>query len=350
MAKINPEAVEIAKYISIFIDDYAPAHLTSSEHTLRSYDTALTYYIGYLDERGIKPSAFSAKSFEHRLIEDWLKWLAEERNCSPETCNNRLASLRVFIKYLSSRDTKYLYLLNDSKTVPLRDTKKKKVYGLTRNAVKVLLESPDLTSKSGVRDETLMVLLYGTAARLDEVLSMKVKDLHLNVSKPYVIVSGKGNVIRTLYLLPKAVDHLKNYLEIFHGLNPIPESYIFYSRNKGISGKLSQAAVRKMLRKYAAIAHEVNSDVPLDLHAHQFRHARASHWLEDGINIVQISKLLGHAHLETTMIYLDITTEQEAEALATLQDENIKNTVPKWNPEKDTLASICGMRKIKQKK
>ena len=349
MTKINPQAVEIAKYISIFIEDYAPFYLTNSKHTIRSYETALTYYIGFLDECGVKSNEFSAESFEHTMIENWLRWLAEERNCSPETCNNRLASLRVFIKYLSSRDVKYFYLLNDSKTVPLMDTKKKKVSGLTRNAVRVLLESPDMNSKSGIRDVTLMVLLYGTAARLDEALSLKVKDLHINGSKPYVIVTGKGDVIRTLYLLPKAVSHLNNYLEVFHGSNPNPENYIFYSRNKGTSGKLSQAAVRKMLRKYASIAHEVDPDVPLGLHAHQFRHARASHWLEDGINVVQISKLLGHARLETTMIYLDITTEQEAEALATLQDENTKNTLPKWNPEKDTLASICGMRKIKRK-
>ena len=70
-------------------------------------------------------------------------------------------------------------------------------------------------------------------------------------------------------------------------------------------------------------------DVPLDLHAHQFRHAKASHWLEDGMNIVQISFLLGHEQLQTTMVYLDITTEEEAKALATLEDENDKKVINK---------------------
>lgn len=348
MTKKNEQAIEISRYIASFLNDYAPSHLTNSEHTLRAYESAITFYIGYLEtDCGIKPGAFDSSAFEKQRIEGWLSWLSMNRNCSPDTCNNRLASLRAFIKYLSSRDIKYLYLINEAKTVPLRRTTKKQVKGLTRNAVKTILAEPDITEKSGVRDETLMVMLYATAARLDEILSLKISNLHLDAAKPYVTVIGKGDVIRTLYLLPRAVDHVKNYLAVFHGSSPVPESYVFFSRNTGTSGKLTQAAVRKMLKKYAEHAHEKESEVPLDLHAHQFRHAKASHWLEDGMNIVQISLLLGHAHLQTTMIYLDITTEQEAAALATLEDENIKATLPKWNPQKDSLSALCGLKQLK---
>jgi site-specific recombinase XerD len=58
------------------------------------------------------------------------------------------------------------------------------------------------------------------------------------------------------------------------------------------------------------------------LGVYSIEHAKASHWLEDGMNIVQISFLLGHANLQTTMMYLDITTEQASKALATLEDED----------------------------
>ncbi len=60
-----------------------------------------------------------------------------------------------------------------------------------------------------------------------------------------------------------------------------------------------------------------------------FGHAKASHWLEDGMNIVQISFLLGHEQLQTTMAYLDITTDEKAKGLATLEDENDKKVSPK---------------------
>jgi site-specific recombinase XerD len=110
---------------------------------------------------------------------------------------------------------------------------------------------------------------------------------------------------------------------------------------------MSQAAVNKQLRKHAAAAHVNCSEVPLDIHAHQLRHAKASHWLEDGMNVVQISALLGHAQLEATMIYLDISMEQKIEALAALEDERDKSMPKKWKASKQSLASLCGVRSLK---
>lgn len=348
MSKTNAASLELSRAVSEFLTEYAPLHLTNSEHTLHSYEAALTLYIGYLEEkRNIKPGGFSPKCFEQAVIEEWMNWLSVERNCSPQTCNVRLSSLRKFIKYLSSRNLKYLYLYDEALRVPLRKKRKKKVCGLTREVIKVLLEEPDTTHKTGIRDLALMVVLYATAARIDEILSVKIGDLHLDVEKPYVIIRGKGEKIRTLYLLPKAVAHIKLYIKVFHGSKPLSDAYLFYSRNKGVREKLSQSAVRKMIKKYAISAHVRCEDVPLDLHTHQFRHAKASHWLEDGMNIAQISFLLGHSQLETTMIYLDITMEQEAAALATLEDESDRNAVPKWNPDTDSLSAICGLKKLR---
>ena len=347
MSRINSKSFDLARAISEFLTDYAPMHLTNSEHTLHSYETTITLYIGYLEnECGIKPANFSPQCFEETKVEGWMEWLSNERGCSPQSCNTRLSSFRKFIKYLSSRNPKYLYLLDEVSKVPLRKKTKKKVSGLSREAIKVILAEPDTTHKTGIRDLALMVILYATAARIDEILSIRIKELKLDIEKPYVVIIGKADKVRTLYLLPKAVAHIRLYIKVFHGSNPKPDSFLFFSRNKGTMEKLSQSAVRKMMKKYASACHEKCADVPLDLHAHQFRHAKASHWLEDGMNIAQISFLLGHSQLETTMIYLDITMEQEAAALATLEDESDRNAVPKWNPDTDSLSSICGLRKL----
>ena len=99
--------------------------------------------------------------------------------------------------------------------------------GLTREAVKALMDAPDPLSRTGRRDMAFMVLLYSTAARLDEILSMKNSQLHLSGEKPYAVIIGKGNKIRTLYLLPKAVAHLRRYLAEFHGETPDPEAMSF---------------------------------------------------------------------------------------------------------------------------
>ena len=128
--------------------------------------------------------------------------------------------------------------------------------------VRNLLAEPDTSRKTGIRDLALMVVLYATAARIDEILSIRIQDLHLDVDKPYVVIIGKGDKMRTLYLLPKAVAHIKLYMKVFHGVNPLPTAYLFYSRNKGLHEKLSQSAIRKMLKKYADQCHSKCEDVP----------------------------------------------------------------------------------------
>ena len=79
--------------------------------------------------------------------------------------------------------------------------------------------------------------------------------------------------------------------------------------------------------------------------APHFRHGKASHWIEDGLNVLQVSFLLGHKHLETTMIYLDITTEDKAKALATLENENDKKITKKWKNPNGSLIDFCGFKK-----
>jgi len=298
--------------------------------------------------KGIQCADLSGGCFRRINIEEWLTWLKEVRECSPDTCNNRLASIRTFLKYLGSRDTSYLYLYQEASEIPRRKCVKKKVKGLSRLAVKSLMAAPNPSSKTGRRDLAFIILLYSTAARLDEILSMKNEQLHLIDEKPYSTIIGKGNKVRTLYLLPKAVAHLNRYRLEFHGDTPDPNAYLFYSRNTGIYGKMTQPAIDKRLKKYAKSTHEVCDEVPIDLHAHRFRHAKASHWLEDGINIVQISFLLGHEQLQTTMTYLDITTEEKAKALATLEEENDKTVSPKWKNTDGSLVDFCGLKNFKR--
>ncbi|MGB4437757.1 MAG: tyrosine-type recombinase/integrase [Sedimentibacter sp.] len=346
--RATKESVIIAKHINTFLNDYMPSQKTKSEYTMKSYNDAIALYIGFLEaEKGIGEGNLCGECFNANNIESWLVWLRDKRGNSPETCNTRLASLRAFIKYLGRQEVKYLYLSQAASQIDRRKTAAPKVVGMSKQAIQALLETPDTSTKAGRRDIALMVTMYGTATRINEILSLKIEHLHLNEKKPYITVIGKGDKIRTLYLLPKATAHLKAYLADAHGEKPLHDSYVFYSRNKGPSGQMCQNAVNKQLKKHGLAARAICQEVPEDIHAHQLRHAKASHWLEDGMNIVQISFLLGHAQLETTMVYLDITTEQEAEALATLEDENDKSVPKRWKASGKSLADICGVRQLK---
>jgi len=347
--KATKEAVMIARYMNAFLYEYVPSHKSSSSHTLKSYNYALTLFVGFLETvKGIHSGNLRRECFSREYIEEWLAWLMEKRGCSPETCNNRLSSIRAFLKYLGIREISFLYISEDASRIPRRKETHKKVEGMSKKAVQALLSSPDMSTKAGRRDIALIVIMYGTAARMDEILSMKIGHLHLDTAKPNVSIIGKGSKIRTLYLLPKAILHLRKYLKEFHGDTPKSESYVFYSRNIGPAGKMSQTAVNKQLKKHAQTAYARCNEVPIKLHAHQIRHAKASHWLEDGMNIVQISFLLGHEQLQTSMVYLDITTEQEAKALATLEDENDNKVSKKWKNNKSSLAEFCSVKTMKK--
>lgn len=347
MKKPNKEACILARYIHDWLHGYTTSLKANSPHTIKNYSNALSLFIHFLaSTKKIDGSNFSFKLLSYNYIEEWILWLKNTRKCSPETCNNRLASIRAFLKYLATREISFIYLAQEAALIPRQKSIKKKVCGMSKKAVKALMSVPDTNTRTGRRDLTLLIFMYSTAVRIDEALSLKVSQLHLDIAKPYVTITGKGNKIRTLYLLPKAVAHIRQYLSDFHPAVPESNSYVFYSRNKGYLYKMSQTALSKQLRKYAVIAHEICPETPLGLHAHQIRHAKASHWLEDGMNIVQISFLLGHSNVQTTMIYLDITTEQEEKALATLEDENDKKIPKKWKGNMDNLASLCGLSKI----
>ena len=339
--KSGNEARFLSRSVSEFIFSYAPNHLTDSENTVKSYQATLGKYLDFLEDvKGVNTQTISAASFERSVIEEWMRYMRNTEKLSPDTCNIRLGGLRTYLKYIGSRDVKYKYLYSEAVDIPLMKVEKKKVVGLSKKAVKALMAEPDQSTTTGRRDLVFIIVAYGTAARMSEILSIKIGHLFLGGSKPHITVVGKGKKIRTLYLLPKAVAHLKKYIKTAHGENPDPEKFLFYSRNGSKEKKLSSKAIEKRLHLYAGKAHEKCSDVPLDLHAHQFRHARATHWLEEGMNIVEISVLLGHEQLATTMRYLDISTEDQITAMATLEDENKSTISAKWKNKNGSLKSL----------
>lgn len=342
--KKTDDAPVIARRISGFLCDYAPQFLTNSEHTLKGYRDSLVLYFQFLQENGVSPESLSRVHLEKEWIEKWIVWLRDTRKNSPDICNNRLASFRRFLEYLAEKDISMAYLYQDSKRIKRQKSTKKKVSGLTRAAVTAMLAAPDTSTRIGRRDLVFLTLLYATAARLDEIRSIKLGDIHLEAAKPYIILHGKGQKLRTAYLLPRAVVLLKAYIKETCGAAAGTDSLLFSSRVSG-HGKLTEAALDKRIKIYAAKANSMCKDVPLKTHAHLFRHAKASHWIEDGLSIVEVQFLLGHEQIETTMKYLDITTEEKIKALATLESETEKKAEKKWKDKQESLVDFCGLKR-----
>ena len=339
MKKNDSEAIELARLYHKWVD-YST--IACSTHTVRTYEYSFKLYIEFLEEqKKIRTMSFCmAENFSIKTIKEWLAWLSETRSCKPQSCNARLAAIRAFLKYAGENNMKYRHLFLEACCIPRLKESKRQVEAISKEAMRVLLQMPNPTTNAGLRDVVLFSFLYGTAARIDEVLSLKLKDLHLDEERAYAVIVGKGNKMRTLFIQKLLAKNLKLYIKKFHGEIPNVDDYLFFSRVGGHDCKLTQPAINKRLKQYAKDANSICKDVPLGMHAHIFRHSCATHWIEDGMNIVQVSRLLGHANIATTMAYLSITIDMKTKAIMELEDEQTRKLQKKWKNMDGKLSAL----------
>ena len=331
-------AKALAQLFSDFVSDIQGSR---SPCTLKMYQIALKEFATY-SQKKLKYcfSTFNISAFSQENVYGFLRWLKEEKGNSDKTCNMRLSGITAFLKYASKDPENMMYYL-DVKCITRAKTIKRSrmVEPLTKKAVSALIKAPGTTTQTGLRYTTIMTMLYSMACRIDEVLSIKVGDLKLDDFKPHVEVIGKGRKHRTLYILKGTVAVIRKYLRSEHGEHADNDAYLFFSPIKGPYEKCSARAVNKQLCKYAEIARESCCEVPSNVHSHQFRHAMATHCLEDGMNVYMISKMLGHESVNTTMIYLGVTLGMTDSAIKKIESSATLNIQPKWN-NKSSLKQI----------
>ena len=343
MKKNNKEAIEFARYYHDWIEFAA---IANSPHTVRTYQYSIKLYVQFLEEnKKISTDSFCmSNSFGVANIKEWMAWMAKERSDKAQSSNARLSALRSFLRFVSDKEIKYRHLAMEAASVQRLKEEKRQDDAISKDAIRTLLQMPNPSNTTGFRDCVLFSFLYGTGARIDEALSLKICNIHLDGAKSYAVVTGKGKKTRTLFIQKMLAINLKIYIKKFHGKQANGEHYLFHSRVGGYDCKLTQAAVNKRLRIYAKQAHEICNDVPLDMHTHVFRHSCATHWLEDGMNIVQVSKLLGHANISTTMTYLSITLDAKSKAVMALEDEDTRKLPKKWKVNDGKLSTLLGLQ------
>jgi len=341
--KTNKETRNLIGHINNWLKVYLPQTRGYSSKTIESYETGLSLFIDFLEsEKNIKVHEFNKACFNRDVIEDWLTWLSTKRKNGKRTRDHRLAIIKSLLAYLKSKDRNLVGNYLDSNEIrSISHGRGKKVEGICKQAMKALFAAIDCTTRTGKRDYALFTFMYDTGCRIGEELNIKIKDLYLDVKNPYVTVKGKGSKIRPLLLSEKTVSIISLYIKMIFGKYPNPEGYLFYSNHGGIFKQMSEDAINDRLYIISEKANMSCSKVPLHMHCHQIRHSAASHWLQDGINIAQISRYLGHESLETTRIYLGISREELEQALSKREDL-IDNPTKKYKDEKGGLKSLIG--------
>ena len=305
---------------------------TKAEHSI--IGEGMGIYIDFLESsKGVTSNTICGECFRKDWIEEWIAWLKEVRKCSPQTCNHRLSILKNFLRFLAHKKIQFIKYDCDAAEIKRMQQPKKQVEVITKDTIKRIFASINTRTLIGKRDFALFNLLYSTGTRIDEILSLRLSALHLDETKSYILVLGKGNKQRTIYLLNSMVKIL-------------PSDFVFFPIYGHANKKITSEAISKRLKMYVRIASQGLLEIPADFHCHSFRHARATHWLEDGVNLAQIQKLLGHESIETTMKYVGVSSEQMVQALCSMEDNLTLGVEKKYKKirNKDSLATVLGLR------
>lgn len=331
-----------------YLTEYLPNQRFCSINTVNSYRTTLNLLLDFVCmsmEINLPQVTFECINVD--VLTRFLDWLEEERNCSPTTRNQRLACIRSFYKYAGTKDITLTAYQQELMKVPLKKTPKvMTVKSLTEDSLALLLQQPDINKPKGFRNLFYMVLMYDTGCRNQELLDMKLSDVHAEDRTPFVVVTGKGNKTRIVPIMQKTVLYFEKYKTLFHEGSP-SDSYLFYTMSNGSRKQMSPDNVARFMKQYGEQAFGTERPKCIKLHPHMLRHTRAMHLYRGGMPLPLISEWLGHAQLETTMIYAYADTEMKREAIqkATSPKNPLKTSFTSYAPiDKDLIRSLYGLK------
>lgn len=276
-----------------------------SENTVKAYRKDLSVFsiwlisnveniqIVYGDEE-IVDFKLDFNSIDHLLIRRFINFL-NRTNYKKRTLSRKIATLKSFFKFLNRQE-----LIENNPMVHVLSPKVDKSLPkfMYEYQIESLMNSPDLNTPIGLRDRAVMEVLYASGMRVSELVSIKIKDINLDLGT--INITGKGNKERIVPIGSYAIDAIKKYYE--SGFLEDKGEYLFY----GARGKpLGDRSVRTLLDGYIK-----KVSATLNISPHTFRHSFATHLLERGSDLRVVQTFLGHESLSTTQIYTHITKNQ----------------------------------------
>lgn len=264
-----------------------------SANTVTSYKRDIEKYLTFLMEKKI----IQLDEVSRLEILDFLQTLRQS-GAADNSIIRMVSSLRKFHQYLKRES-----IVSDD-PMQLIDTPKKASTlpkAISPQAVEQLLEAPDTTTPLGVRDRTILELMYATGLRISELVNLKLSDMHLTMG--FIQTMGKGEKERIIPLGEIASQWLDHYLDgarvYLQDQSAETSEYVFLnSRGKS----LSRQGVWKKVKQLA-----LEAGIDQNVTPHTLRHSFATHLLENGADLRMVQELLGHADISTTQIYTHIT-------------------------------------------
>lgn len=282
---------------------YLEKERDASYNTKISYERDLKKLKEYLEQQGIK----KVSDVTETSLNSYILFLEKDGRAA-STVSRYIASFKGFFEYCLKRG-----LIASDPADRLKPPKVKKKFPqiLTIAETKKLMDGPDVTCDKGVRDKAMLELLYATGIRVSELLSLKKDDM--NLSMEYVVCHEK-NKDRIIPFGSAAKEALTLYLEKTREnmMGETENEYLFVN----CSGKpMSRQGFWKLIKYYADKA-----GIEKEITPHTFRHSFAAHLLENGADVHSVQKMMGHADVSTTQMYVE------------MQAGNVRDVYKKFHP------------------
>lgn len=270
---------------------YLELERSLSQNTINSYKFDLEKFSNFLDSLGIN-------GFEDVREADIEKYLAQlKKDFKASSTARMLSTMRQLFEFLIDSKTCEIKI-NPLEFFDSPKLARKLPEILTVEEIDKILSQPDINTPLGLRDKTILEIMYACGLRVSEVLSIKTSNILF--LDEVVRVIGKGSKERIVPAAASSLEWIKLYIERSRNTlaRSFSEDYLFLNwRGK----KLSRMAIWDIINKYSTMA-----KIQKKIHPHILRHSFATHLLEGGADLRSIQEMLGHADISTTQIYTHV--------------------------------------------
>ncbi len=272
--------------------------------SIESYKYDLTIFYNDIKDKLANNNLHKLKI---EFIYDFIKNQSINR-ISSATIKRRVSTIRNFYLFLQKREV-ISFIVPEIKT-PKMGIKLPNY--LTIEEVDKLLSVPDINTFKGLRDKTMLEIMYSCGLRVSELISLKKKDI--NIKNSFIRIIGKGNKERIIPIGEIALEYLNKYFELLSYNSKINNSkYVFINKN-GLP--LTRQYFFKIIKYYS-----IKANINKNISPHTLRHSFATHLLENGAPLIVVKNLLGHESINTTQIYTHVNERK----LVSVIDNNFKN-------------------------
>lgn len=286
-------------FITDFLE-YLEIERNASQKTIENYDHYLKRFLNFAGD--INPAAIDLSLVRtYRLhLGRWTD-PKTKKSLKRVTQNYFMIALRAFLRYLARQDIKTL----SPEKVELGEAEARPLKVLDDMALKSLLEAPDTTDKSGMRDKAILELLFSTGLRVSELASLN-RD-RVNLSRREFSVVGKGRKERIVFLSDSAAEWVERFLgarkDTFKPLFIRFQGKVDPTDN-GEAMRLTPRSIERIVEKYVKLVGLSVKATP-----HTLRHNFATDLLINGADIRSVQEMLGHSNIATTQIYTHVTNK-----------------------------------------